>query len=182
MRYDADLFTPMKIMEVEEILLYDFDALKVSKIDERLKFHLNDPFCPDVRFIQGVYVIYKQSILQLLEGRFQSIDSYEFKESKRKEPTVHVCDMEYVLEMATVVVLASESDNVLTSCFYSGAAKKLDSIFNLCIGYSKELENKKYKHSLRRFLNDIKIVEQMGLLERLMKNKYIKNVKNESAG
>jgi len=73
--------------------------------------------------------------------------------------------------MATVVVLASDSNGVLTSYFYSGDAEKLDSIFNLCIGYSKELENKKYKHSLQRIMNDIKIVEQMGLLERLMKNR-----------
>ena len=171
MGYEANLFTPLKIKEVEEILLYDLDALKVSKEDERLKFHLNDPFCPDVSVIQGVYVIYKQSILQLLEGKIRSIDSYELKETKRKERTVLVEDIEYVLEMATVVVLASESDGVLTSYFYSGAAEKLDSIFNLCIGYSKELENKRYKHSLRAFMNDIKIVEQMGLLERLMTNK-----------
>ncbi len=161
----------MKIKEVEEILLYDLDALKVSKEDERLKYHLNDPFCPDISVIQGVYVIYKQSILQLLEGKIRSIDSYEFKETKKKERTILVEDIEYALEMATVVVLASESDDVLTSYFYSGAAEKLDSIFNLCIGYSKELENKKYKHSLRAFMNDIKIVEQMGLLERIRKNK-----------
>lgn len=44
MGYEANLFTPMKIKEVEEILLYDLDALKVSKEDERLKYHLNDPF------------------------------------------------------------------------------------------------------------------------------------------
>ena len=167
----ADIFLPMKIKEVEEILLYDLDALKVSKEDERLKYHLNDPFCPDISVIQGVYVIYKQSILQLLEGKIRSIDSYEFKETKKKERTILVEDIEYTLEMATVVVLASESDDVLTSYFYSGAAEKLDSIFNLCIGYSKELENKKYKHSLRAFMNDIKIVEQMGLLERIRKNK-----------
>lgn len=167
----ADIFLPMKIKEVEEILLYDLDALKVSKEDERLKYHLNDPFCPDVSVIQGVYVIYKQSILQLLEGKIRSIDSYEFKETKRKERTILVKDIEYVLEMATVAVLASESDGVLTSYFYSGAAEKLDSIFNLCMGYSKDLENKRYKQGLQRFMNDIKIVEQMGLLEKLMKNK-----------
>jgi len=171
MGYEANLFTPLKIKEVEEILLYDLDALKISKEDERLKFHLNDPFCPDVSIIQGVYVIYKQSILQLLEGRLQSIDRYEFKETIRKERTILVEDIEYALEMATVVVLASESDDVLTSYFDSGAAEKLDSIFNLCIGCSKALENKRYKHSLRAFMNDIKIVEQMGLLEKLMKNK-----------
>lgn len=173
MEYEVDVFTPMKIKEVEEILLYDLDALKVSKEDERLKYHLNDPFCPDVSVIQGVYVIYKQSILQLLEGRFQSIDSYEFKETKRKESTILACDIEYVLQMATVVVLASESesDGVLTSYFYSGVAEKLDSILNLCIGYSNELENKKYKHSLRAFMNDIKIVERMGLLERIIESK-----------
>lgn len=166
----ANTFIPMKIKEVEKIMLYDLDALKVSKEDERLTYHLNDPYCPDTSLIKGVYVIYKQSILQLLEGRFQSIDSYEYKETKRKEPTISARDIEYVLEMATVVVLASESDDVLTSYFYSGDAEKLDSIFNLCIGYSKELENKRYKHSLLEFMNDIKIVEQMGLLERLMRN------------
>jgi|SRR5690625_604676 len=171
MGYEVNLFTPMKIKEVERILLSDLDAIKVSKEDERLKYHLNDPFCPDISVIQGVYVIYKQSILQLLEGRFQSINSYEFKEAKRKEHTISTCDIEYVLETATVVVLASESEGLLTSYFYSGAAEKLDSIFNLCKGYSKELENKKYKHSLRAFMNDIKIVEQMGLLERLLMDK-----------
>jgi len=31
----ADIFLPMKIKEVEKILLYDLDALKVSKEDER---------------------------------------------------------------------------------------------------------------------------------------------------
>ena len=55
----ANTFTPMKIKEVEEILLYDLDALKVSKVDERLKYHLNDSFCPDASIIQGGYVIYK---------------------------------------------------------------------------------------------------------------------------
>src|SRR5699024_3178120 len=88
----ADMFLPMKIKEVEKILLYDLEALKVSKEDERLTYHLNDPFCPDASIIQGVYVIYKQSILQLLEGRFQSIDRYEFKETKRKERTILACD------------------------------------------------------------------------------------------
>ena len=82
---------------------------------------------------------------------------------------IPVCDLEYILEMATVVVLASERDGVLTGYFYSGAAEKLDSIFNLCMGYSKELENNKYQHSLRRFMKDIKIVDQMGLLGKLMK-------------
>jgi len=171
MGYEADVFTPMKIKEVEEILLYDLDAIKVSKEDERLKYHLNDPFCPDVSIIQGVYVIYKQSILQLLEGKLRSIDNYEFKEAKRKESTISARDIEYVLEMATVVVLASENESVLTSYFFSGAGEKLDSIFNLCIGYSKDLENKKYKHSLQRFKRDIKTVEQMGMLERLMMDK-----------
>lgn len=45
-------------------------------------------FCPDVSVIQGVYVIYKQSILQLLEGKIRSIDSYEFKETKKKKRTI----------------------------------------------------------------------------------------------
>lgn len=171
MVYEVNRFTPMKIKEVGEILLNDFDVLNLSKEDERLRYHLKDPFCPDVGIIQEVYVIYKPSILQLLEGRFQSIDSDEFKVAKKKDPTIATCDLEYVLETASLVVLASERDSVLTSYFYSGTAEKLDSLFNLCMGYSRELENKKYRHSLRRFMKDIKIVEQMGLLKRIMINR-----------
>lgn len=167
----VDTFSPKKIKEIDKILLYDLDVINVLKEDDRIQFILNDPYCPDNSLIQGVYVIYKKSVLELLEGKISSIHSYEFINAKKNERTISEEDIEYVLEMATVVVLASESDGVLTKYFYSGTGEKLDSMFNLCLGYSKELEKKEYKVSLQRFMNDIKIVEQMGLLERIIRNK-----------
>ncbi|WP_249317192.1 hypothetical protein [Bacillus sp. FJAT-50079] len=115
--------------------------------------------------IQGVYVIYKKSILELLEGRICSIHSYEFMNAKKKDHTISEEDIEYLLEMAPVVVLASETDDILSTYFVAGhLGEKLYSILNLCLGYSKELEKEEYKESLQRFMNDIKRVEQMGLL------------------
>ncbi|MGG1864574.1 hypothetical protein ABEP22_00390 [Bacillus safensis] len=163
----ADTFPPMKIEEIDQILLYDLDAIKIEKEDERIKFILQDPYCPDKSHIHSVYVIYKKSILNLLEGRIRSIHSHEFMSAKKKDRTISKEDIEYVLEMATVVVLASENNGVLTNYFYSGNGERLDSIFNICLGYSTDLQKKEHKVSLQRFMNDIKIVEQMGLLEKL---------------
>ncbi|MEJ4086122.1 hypothetical protein OC624_16560 [Bacillus altitudinis] len=36
----AHMFPPMKIEEIDHILLYDFDAIKMEKEDERIKFIL----------------------------------------------------------------------------------------------------------------------------------------------
>lgn len=80
----ADTFPPMKIEEIDQILLYDLDAIKIEKEDERIKFILQDPYCPDKSHIHSVYVIYKKSILNLLEGRIRSIHSHEFMSAKKK--------------------------------------------------------------------------------------------------
>ncbi|MFX0112489.1 hypothetical protein [Bacillus pumilus] len=162
----TEAFPPMKIEEIDHILLYDLDAIKMEKEDERIKFILQDPYCPDKHHIHRVYVIYKKSILNLLEGRIRSIHSHEFISAKKKDRTISKEDIEYVLEMATVVVLASENNGILTNYFYSGVGERLDRIFNLCLGYSSDLQKKENKVSLQRFMNDIKIVEEMGLLEK----------------
>lgn len=92
-----------------------------------------------------MYVIYKKSILNLLEGRMSSIHSNEFINAKKKDRTISEENIEYVLEMATVVVLASENNGELTNYFYSGFGERLDSIFNLCLGYSTDLQKKSRK-------------------------------------
>ncbi|MDM5286136.1 hypothetical protein [Peribacillus frigoritolerans] len=79
-------------------------------------------------------------------------------------------DIEYALDMATIVVLASTNNKILTTYFISGSAEKLKSILNVCIGYSKDLEYDKYKASLQNFKNDIETVSQMGLLEKILGN------------
>ncbi|MCM3037020.1 hypothetical protein M3579_13710 [Bacillus pumilus] len=162
----AYTFHPMKIEEIEHILLHDLDAIKMEKDDERITFILQDSYCPDKHHIHRVYVIYKKSILNLLEGRIRSIHSHEFISAKKKDRTISKEDIEYVLEMATVVVLASENNGILTNYFYSGVGERLDCMFNLCLGYSSDLQKKENKVSLQRFMNDIKIVEEMGLLEK----------------
>lgn len=164
----AHMFPPTKIEEIDHILLYDFDAIKMEKEDERIKFILQDPYCPDKHHIHSVYVIYKRSILNLLEGRIRFIHSYEFINAKKKDRTISKEDIEYVLEMATVVVLASDKSGVLTNYYFSGVGERLDCIFNLCIGYSTDLQKKEHKVSLQRFMDDIKIVEEMGLLEKIV--------------
>lgn len=72
--------------------------------------------------------------------------------------------------MATVVVLASKNDQVLTTYFIAGSGEKLNSILNLCLGYSKDLEDNKFENSLQNFLSDIEVVKQMGLLEEIIGN------------
>ncbi|RAP19083.1 hypothetical protein C2W59_01326 [Bacillus pumilus] len=162
----ANTFPSMRIEEIDHILLNDLDAIKMEKEDERIKFILQDPYCPDKSDIHSLYVIYKKSILNLLEGRIRSIHSHEFMTAKKKDRTIFIEDIEYVLEMATVVVLASENNGILTNYFYSGVGERLDCIFNLCLGYSSDLQKKENKVSLQRYMNDIKIVEEMGLLEK----------------
>lgn len=172
-KYDlVGSFPPKKVKEVDKILLSYLDALKISKEDERIKYIFDDPYCPDIRVIQGVYIIYKKSILELLEGRIPSIHSYEFTNANKKDLTISEEDIEYILEIAPVIALASETDDILSTYFIAGhPGEKLYSVFNLCLGYSRELEKEVYKESLQRFMNDIKIVEQIGLLEEIIESK-----------
>lgn len=46
MRNELEKFTAKSIKEVEKILLEDLAAIKVSREDERLKYHLQDPTLP----------------------------------------------------------------------------------------------------------------------------------------
>ncbi|OIJ14374.1 hypothetical protein BKP37_08485 [Anaerobacillus alkalilacustris] len=123
---------------------------------------MDDPYAPEIELVKGVYVINKKAILELLEGRIHSINSYEFNILKKKSRNISDEDIEYVLEMATVVVLASEKNQTLTTYFIAGTGEKLNSILNLCLGYSKDLENNKFKLSLQNFIDDVEVVKQMG--------------------
>ncbi|MGG1962392.1 hypothetical protein ABFY43_14995 [Bacillus pumilus] len=51
----ANTFHPMKIEEIEHILLNDLDAIKMEKDDERITFILPDPYCPDKSKFATVY-------------------------------------------------------------------------------------------------------------------------------
>jgi hypothetical protein len=169
--YDLEKsFPPKRINVVDYILKHYLEGIKISKEDKRIKFILDDPYAPEMKLIKGVYVIYKKPLLELLEGRIHSINSYEFTNSKKKQSTISDEDIEYVLDMATVVVLASENEQILTTYFIAGSSEKLNSILNLCLGYSKDLEDNKFKASLQNFFNDIEVVKQMGLLEEIIGN------------
>ena len=173
MRKTCDLeksFPPKRIKDVDYILKHYLEGIKIPKEDKRIKFILDDYYAPEMKLIKGVYIIYKKPMLELLEGRIHSINSYEFTNSKKMQRTISDEGIDYVLEMATVVVLASKNDQILTTYFIAGRGGKLDSIFNLCLGYSKELEDHKFKASLQRFSNDIEVVKQMGLLEGIIGN------------
>lgn len=90
----ANTSPPMKIEEIDKSLLNDLDAIKIEKEDERIKFILQDPYCPDKSDIHSVYVIYKKSILNLLEGRIRSTHSHEFMNAKKKDRTISKEDIE----------------------------------------------------------------------------------------
>ena len=171
MRRKYDLkksFPPKRIEEIDYILKHYLEGLKIPKDNQRIKMIIDDPYAPEMKLIKGVYIIYKKTILELLEGRIESINSYEFTNSKKKDRTISDEDIEYVLGMATVVVLTSENDQVLTTYFTAGLGGKLNSILNLCLGYSKDLEDQKFKASLQSFISDIEVVKQMGLLEEII--------------
>lgn len=51
----ANTFHPMKIEEIDQILLYDLDAIKMEKEDERIKFILQDLYCLDKSKFATVY-------------------------------------------------------------------------------------------------------------------------------
>ncbi|MEC5425835.1 hypothetical protein QGM71_20475 [Virgibacillus sp. C22-A2] len=166
--YFEKSFPPKRIKGVDYILKHYLEGTEISKEDKRIKFILDDPYAPEMELIKGVYVIYKKAILELLEGRIRSINSYEFNSTKKKNRTISDEDIEYVLETATIVVLASENGQILTTYFIAGSGEKLNSILNLCLGYSKDLESNEFKVSLQNFIDDIEVVKQMGLLEEII--------------
>ncbi|WP_273126925.1 hypothetical protein [Bacillus weihaiensis] len=157
-------FPPKKIKDVDYIVKHYLEGIEISKEDQRIKFILDDPYAPEMQLIKGVYVIYKKAILELLEGRIRSIKSYEFTSTKQKNRTITAEDIEYVLETATIVVLASDNSQLLSAYFIAGSGKKINSILNLCRGYQ---ENHEDKASLQNFNDDLAVVNEMGLLEEI---------------
>ncbi|WP_226670349.1 hypothetical protein [Metabacillus litoralis] len=166
--YFEKSFPPKRIKDVDYILKHYLEGIEISKENKRIKFILDDPYSPEMELIKGVYVIYKKPVLELLEGRIRSINSHEFYTSKKENRTISDEDIEYVLETATIVALASDNSQILTTYFIAGSGEKLNSILNLCRGYSKDLENNEFKVSLQSFIDDIEIVKEMGLLDEII--------------
>ena len=75
-KYDLKKSFPLKRIEEVDYILVDYlEGIKISKDDQRIKMIVDDPYAPEMKLIKGVYIIYKKPILELLEGRIESMNS-----------------------------------------------------------------------------------------------------------
>lgn len=51
--------------------------------------------------------------------------------------------------------------------FIGGEAEKLNSILNVCFGHPNLIDDQASKHSIKRFEQDVLIVEKMGFMKLL---------------
>ena len=152
---------------IDQLLVNHLHAIRLNQDDERWITIMEDPFVPPIETIVGVYCIYRKSILDLLKGRIASIESYDFQKVFVKGKLMTAESVEGVLDMATFVVIASEDDTYMSHYFIGGDAEKLNSILNVCFGHPNLIDDRSTERSIKRFEQDVLIVEKMGFMKLL---------------
>ncbi|WP_149427283.1 MULTISPECIES: hypothetical protein [Exiguobacterium] len=165
--HDFKSIQPTNVNVIDQLLVNHLHAIRLNQQDERWITILGDPFVPPIETIVGVYCVYRKSILDLLQGRIASIESYDFQKASANDKLMTAESVEGVLDMATFVVIASEDDTYMSHYFIGGDAKKLNSILNVCFGHPNALDEQASKHSIKRFEQDVLIVEKMGFMKLL---------------
>ncbi|KQS18754.1 hypothetical protein ASF99_02390 [Exiguobacterium sp. Leaf187] len=152
---------------IDQLLVNHLHAIRLNQDDERWITIMEDPFVPPIETIVGVYCIYRKSILDLLKGRIASIESYDFQKVSANDKLLTAEDVEGVLDMATFVVIASEDNTYMSHYFIGGDAEKLNSILNVCFGHPNLIDDRSTERSIKRFEQDVLIVEKMGFMKLL---------------
>lgn len=165
--HDFKSIQPTNVNVIDQILVNHLHAIRLNQEDERLITIMEDPFVPPVETIFGVYCVYQKSILDLLQGRISSIDSYDFQKASAKDKLLTAEDFEVVLDMATFVIIASEDKAYMSHYFIGGDTEKLNSILNVCFGHPNLLADQASKRSIKRFEQDVLIVEKIGCMKLL---------------
>ncbi|EZP61361.1 hypothetical protein [Exiguobacterium sp. RIT341] len=165
--HDFKSIKPKTMIAIDQLLVDHFHAIRLDRDDELLITIMEDPFVPPVETIFGVYCIYRKSILELLQGRIFNIDSYDFQKASAKDKFLTAEDVEGVLDMATFVVIASEDKAYMSHYFIGGDTEKLNSILNVCFGHPNLLADQASKRSIKRFEQDVLIVEKIGCMKLL---------------
>ncbi|KOP29080.1 hypothetical protein ADM98_09210 [Exiguobacterium sp. BMC-KP] len=165
--HDFESIKPKTVTAIDQLLVDNLHAIRLDRDDERLITIMEDPFVPPYETILGVYCVYRKSILDLLKGKIISVDSYDFKGAFSKDKLLTIEDVEGVLGMATFIVIASEDNTYMSHYFIGGDAEKLNSILNVCFGHPNKSDEHASKRSIKRFEQDVLIVEKMGCVKLL---------------
>ncbi|WP_290722227.1 MULTISPECIES: hypothetical protein [Exiguobacterium] len=165
--YDFKSIQPTNVNVIDQLLVNHLHAIRLNQQDERLITILEDPCVPPVETIVGVYCVYRKSILDLLQGRISSIDSFDFQKVFVKDKLLTAEGVEGVLDMATFVVIASEDTTYMSHYFIGGEAEKLNSILNVCFGHPNLIDDQSTKRCIKRFEQDVLIVAKMGFMKLL---------------
>ena len=169
--HDFKSIQPTNVNVIDQLLVNHLHAIRLNQDDERWITIMEDPFVPPVETIVGVYCIYRKSILNLFQGRIASIESYDFQKVSANDKLLTAEDVEGVLDMATFVVIASEDNTYMSHYFIGSEAEKLNSILNVCFGHPNLIDDRSTERSIKRFEQDVLIVEKMGLMK-LLRNEY----------
>lgn len=165
--HDFESIQPTNVNIIDQLLVKHLHAIRLNEEDERFITILEDPFVPPVETIVGFYCVYRKSILDLLQGRIASIESYDFQKGSAKDKLLTAEGVGGVLDMAIFVVIASEDNTYMSHYFIGGEAEKLNSILNVCFGYPNLVDDQSTKRYIKRFEQDVLIVEKMGFMKLL---------------
>lgn len=169
-KYSPQEFGAKNIAFIDQMMVERFHAISVDKNDEKIARVMEDPFLPSSDTICGVYCIYRKSVLDVLNGNIAFFSSYEFEAACSSDKLITEEYVEDVLDFATVVIIASEDKKYMSHYYIGGNSKKLNCILNVCSGVTKIANKKNFSHTIKRFKEDVSVVENMD---------YLKNILNE---
>jgi hypothetical protein len=166
-----EIYIPKKVRYINDMLINRFKAISIDKNDSRISHLMNDPHIPDLQEIYGIYCIYRKSILGILQNKYSSFDSYEFNQALLSDRSISNGDFEDVLDFSILVIIASKDNKHISNYYMGGTLERLNSILNVSLGFPQNTNPKYHKNTVSVFNEDIRIVEDMGYLDNIIKEK-----------
>ncbi|MBM7702076.1 hypothetical protein [Metabacillus iocasae] len=152
------------IQEVHAFFLNELEALPLPIDHPDVQNHLADPFMPVREKICGIYVIYKKSILALLQGKVQHRYGLDFALVKEKDVELSLDDAESALFIGALVVVETTNHKQISSCFIGGSADRLYHLVKIFAGLPSISREDFDEKELQSFISSLHVVKSMGFL------------------
>ena len=156
-------YPPWSIKDVDHFFQEKLLAVRIP-FDHPELYH--DVFMPSKENTAGVYGIYDQAILYLLQGRVESIHDMEFSLLTKKSTRYNLDDIDTILTIGALVVLETEDHQTIKGCFIGGEMN-LERLYHVVtyIAGVPELSNEKLRDEwITDYLKSVQEVKRMGFV------------------
>lgn len=151
------------INEVDDFFHSELRALSIQLSDPDLQPFLIKGEIPSEEKICGIYGIYDQAIIQLLQGKITSIHEIKFSQLSTKRK--YVTDIDTILTIGSLVILETDDFIKISGCYIGG---NIDRLYNLASYFAglPDISKTKFKdYMIDDYLYALNDVKRMGFFD-----------------